>query len=198
MATVTPFIKSVEYFNPPAPQKLFKAMEAQYADMFLQGQFRIFPFEFYRDIELKNEEMGDITEGIGISTINGMTCQTESGNPVFMLCTSLISNPDILLDINQKYDAIIEILNVYEFGHRLALSLASLNDGFFVSARKVSYDKGSPLTKRHFLDNAFQKPDHYKHQAEYRFVATDSNFSTKADYLDIDIGSCKDIVRRLK
>ncbi len=100
--------------------------------------------------------------------------------------------------MNQNYDSIIEIIDVYELGSRLAFALSCLNDGFTVQAGHVGYDKGHPSTKRQFNKNAFQKPERYVHQAEYRFVATDLDFSAKDDYIDIDIGPCKDIVRRLK
>ena len=90
MLDVKSTIRGVEYNELPLPHKLYKAMESQYAEMFVQGVIRIFPFSFYKDREHLNEEVGDVTEGIGIIVVNGVSCQIESANPVFILCASVI------------------------------------------------------------------------------------------------------------
>jgi hypothetical protein len=194
-------IKMVEYIGSPIPTTLYKAMQLQYATELIEyGKLRISTFGYFRSREADNEQIGDITEGIGKREVNGMEITTNTSNPAFIY--SMSSNADMRLDnLGPEYDAIVEISDFTEFGRRFASACNNLDRGNFgIQAGYACYDKGAASVRGslHYNDNAFQKLAKHSVQYEYRFVVTNLRFHFQdQEHLYPVLGPCSDIVKIL-
>lgn len=197
----TVVLKGIEYNEYPPPNHIFKAMEQEWALSFIErGTIRLRELKYYHRLE--QQYLGDPNEGKGLFHLNGHPMETRSINQVYVWCLSL---PDItprhLVQIAPEYDCVVKVTDPEDLFLRISSHLRQTYKGYTVHCGTVTYNRGEAVDKatlnsQKFHFNIFQKNDKFKHQLEYRGSVVNFNFERNSlDYLDLEIGSCSDIVK---
>jgi len=180
-------------------------MEEKWAKKLIEnGTIRLNPLEYYQNLE--NDELGDSKEGLGELSSKGHPYNVSSGNKVFVWCSALPETSlSTLLDLDPKYDSVIRATNPIELTKRIMSSL--IDKGFSVCPPhlgSVYYTRSDEVDMQSVQSqlwhwNVFQKRKKYTHQNEYRLVFTDISFTVEKNQpIDLEIGSCADIIQRIK
>lgn len=201
----TKIIEGIEFNAFPPPSTLIKAMEKQWAEKLIKnGTVRLNSLEFYQNLE--NDELGDSTEGLGELKSKGHPYNVSSVNKIFVWCGAL---PDAsfptLLSLDTKYDTVIRVVNPLEFTKRIELALIDKDYSFaHPHIGSINYSRSDEVDMKSvqsqfFHWNVFQKRKKYTHQNEYRLAFTDTSFTLENDEpIDLEIGSCLDLVQLIK
>lgn len=201
----TQIVDGIEYKEHPPPNMLVKAMEYQWAQLLInKGELRLCPLSFYQALE--SDELGDRLEGQGELRINSHPYSLTSLNENFIWCCS--NHPDsqysTLLNLDDRYDVVIKVLNTVEFVKRIANALRQKGYNFSMpQVGRVSYNRKSEITlaslqSQKWQWNVFQKSPHFEHQNEYRFVFSALSDLPKGEAICISIGNCEDIIELAK
>ncbi len=197
----TQIVDGIEYNEYPAPNMLLKAMESHWAQQLInEGELRLCPLSFYQALE--SDELGDRQEGQGELRINSHPYSLTSLNENFIWCCA---NPDsqysTLLDLDDKYDVVIKVLDTVEFVKRIANALREKGYNFSMpQVGRVSYNRTSEITLDSLQSqiwqwNVFQKSPSFQHQNEYRFAFSGLSFELpKGEAIGLSIGNCGDII----
>ena len=88
------------------------------------------------------------------------------------------------------HDTVVQITDTFEFAKRIRNALTKERTGRLMLG-PVSYDKTFGTRQNYFsAQGVFQKGIEHMSQREFRFAVTTKE---ERDYIDIEIGSCKDI-----
>lgn len=143
----TRIINDIEFNEYPAPDELIKAMENKWAkDLVNRGMIRLSPLSYYRDLE--SSELSDKNEGQGELRVASHFYNASSLNEDFVWCSATPDTvSDKLLDLDDRYDTIIKILNPVEFISRIKNKLLEMEGKFSLPhAGRVIYNRTKEVT----------------------------------------------------
>lgn len=199
----------IEYNDFPAPKLLVKAMSRKHADLLLEsGILRIRHLEYFRNWE--NKALGDANDGKGRYLLKGNPMDTDSINDVYAWCLSFseIADSRLTLFADQgEYDCKLVIHDPNEMFQKIKIWLVQNHPQLWVNCGTVKYDRCQEVDKKtlnsqQFHFNVFQKAVSFKEDQEYRLSIINYTFRclhnecspTEDKYIDLKIGSCRDIV----
>lgn len=186
------FHESLEYVLPG----IFKAYPIQWANELIQlGKIHFTNLRVFRDDNTSGR--GDLMEGVGISIRNETVCRTGYTNPIFVWCSSMETDSDVLLAYWKDRDSVIQITNSLAFIQRLkdaATSSSYMLHSLHVGPVTYDKDEGSRRNS-HWVEGVFQKNYLYNPQKEFRFAFVGDCCLQDEDEIVLSLGCCKDIVR---
>jgi hypothetical protein len=154
--------------------------------------------------------LGDTNDGNSQYLLDGHPMETSSMNDVYGWCLSSpkITDSRLTLFAEQgEYDCKVVIRDPVEMFQRIKKSLVQNHPKLWVNCGTVKYDRCQEVDKKtlnsqyiHF--NVFQKAVSFKEDQEYRMSIINYTFRclhkecspTEDKYIDLEIGSCRDIV----
>ena len=71
---------------------------------------------FKRDEDV---ERGDLLEGTSVTIRQGVKCTAHYSNPIFVFCTTMETEPDMVLSKWQDRDTILQITDTFSFINRV-------------------------------------------------------------------------------
>jgi hypothetical protein len=187
---------------------IFRYGELKYMKLIVdEGIIRISPASEYKngnasdprtddEINKHRWELGDkikiITQGVKEHSIIGDMKRTSStSNNYYTLCCSCDFEPTIFNEFN--YDSCVVIRNPEEFAIRLEKAAKKQLPGWYFHHNPTEYFDPHVLTKNQHVSATMSKDFSYAYQMEYRFVWHPLNNGNAEEYIEVNIGSLKDI-----
>lgn len=199
-AKMTPIlVNGVEYEEIPTPTELWRATKSNYANELIRnGQLYLTNVQVYR--EDPDSKRGDSTETDGNFFRQSIHCFTGHTNPIFLLCTTLESDPNKVFNIWHDYDTIIHIYDVQAFAERiLKTAITSGIKGVSFHAGTVTYDKDhGGIRPYHWSESIFQKSERYAEQKEYRIALVGDYTMMGVENVKLSLGPCNDLLTIVK
>ena len=194
MTSNTYFNNGIEFVLPG----IYKAYRREWAEQFLENGII-----YFTNIEIfkydKNVERGDSLEGSSVTIRQGVKCTADYLNPIFVFCSTMETDPDIILNTWNDRDTVLQITDTLTFINRIKDAAIKMEGEIIgMQVGPVTYDKDTGSYREyHWAEGIFQKNYKYNSQKEFRLALTGTP-GLKKEHLCFELGSCKNIARIIK
>ena len=183
----------VEYVLPT----IYRAQKREWIEGFLERGIIYFTNieVFRRD---KDPERGDDLEGVSVVNINGTQYSADYGNPIFVSCFTMETDPAVILGTWKDRDSVLEITKPKIFIDRVMAAAKMDNTRSpSLSVGPVTYDKdcGNDGDDVPWDHGFFQKNLRHSGQKEYRLAFVCDPCPKPEAHIILELGKCDDIAR---
>jgi hypothetical protein len=188
------FHEGIEFVLPG----IYKAYPHAWANEFLSlGKIYFTNIKIFRVEE--DRQRGDPLECTSIKIRQGVRCTGNYGNPIFVWCSTMETDPNLIMGTWKNRDTVLQIIDTLEFAKRIrdaAVCLQQKIREFVVGPITYDKDAGS-YRKDHWTEGIFQKSFRFGNQKEFRFALVGDFSMQNENHVILLLGNCSDIVRIL-
>ncbi|MBC2715321.1 MAG: hypothetical protein HF978_08440 [Desulfobacteraceae bacterium] len=186
------FINGIEFVLPG----IFKAYPREWAEQFLKKGTIYFTnlVIFQRDEDF---ERGDPLESTSVTIRQGVRCTADYLNPIFVFCSTMESDPNIVLSTWRDRDTVLQITDTLSFINRIKDAVVERKiDIRGMQVGPVTYDKDAGSRREyHWVEGIFQKSMCYTGQKEFRIALVGDVRIKCEEHIVLTLGDCSDIAR---
>jgi len=145
----------------------------------------------------EHSQRGDPMEGTSVTIRQDVRCTASYANPIFVWCSTMESDPDVILSTWTDRDSIVEVTDTLKLAERMKdAAVARKPDFHGLYIGPVTYDKDRGSHRAYdWTEGIFQKNLRFNGQKEFRFALVGEQHLECEDNLLLKLGKCTDIAR---
>jgi hypothetical protein len=178
---------------------IYKAYPCEWAEKFLHtGEIYFTNIEIFRADE--DQQRGDPLEGTSITIRQGVRCTGGYGCPIFVWCSTMETDPTVILNTWKDRDAVVQITDTLGFARRIRDVSAGLKPSInvFLQIGPITYDKDEGSHRQYdWSEGIFQKNICFNGQKEFRFALVGDTNTKSCKEIILKLGDCNNIARIL-
>ncbi|PKN51194.1 MAG: hypothetical protein CVU55_13775 [Deltaproteobacteria bacterium HGW-Deltaproteobacteria-13] len=172
-----------------------KAYPREWAENFLHtGEIYFTNLETFKKDE--DQQRGDSLEGTSIAIRQGVRCTGGYACPIFVWCSTMETDPAVILDTWKDRNAVVQITDTLGFARRIRDVATGLK--LLLQVGPITYDKDEGNHREYdWAEGIFQKNIRFNPQKEYRFALVGDANTKKSEKIILKLGDCNDLARIL-
>jgi hypothetical protein len=177
---------------------VFKAYPREWAAQFLEyGTIYFTNIEIFKRDE--DVERGDPLECTSVTIRQGVRCTANYTNPIFVFCTTMETDPDMVLSTWRDRDTVLQITDTLSLINRIKDAAVKKGDIQSMQVGPVTYDKDAGSYRGyHWAEGIFQKSMRHNGQKEFRIALVGDCRIECEEHIKLTLGNCSDIARIMK
>ncbi len=174
---------------------IYKAYTREWAEKFIDiGEIYFTNLEIFKADE--DQQRGDSLEGTSITIRQGVRCTGGYSCPIFVWCSTMETDPAVILDTWKDRDAVVQITDTLGFARLVRDVATSLKLSLQIGP--VTYDKDAGSHRKYdWAEGIFQKNIRFNPQKEFRFALVGDFNTKKSKEIILKLGDCSKLARIL-